>query len=268
MLDLIKKQRQFFVTTPISSNRLVELTEDFQDDEFDSWGAGTYKGVPSIFFYKDGEVYLRLQYMEGAFQGRDPRGGISILRPNSDSAVKAWKDWHVGPKKVNLRPEYNSIIRNNKNAMLRDKMYSNPNLNTEGYDVYDIKEDYYDIIDKLFSAGYENVLVLNCHATSNAPQLVLNMAANSTGSVIPQFYSGTDGDGGKITEYAGEFKGYLLNSKIWAVIKTPIKKAKTSFESSLEKVAKRFGVIRLAPVKSRDIHFTPQDSRRQNFEVV
>lgn len=71
----------YYLTSPESVNRKVELKYPMDDPEIQDWSIKTDKGRRILTIKGKGKVYASLVETNGVFRGKDIRGGFTVMRP-------------------------------------------------------------------------------------------------------------------------------------------------------------------------------------------
>lgn len=253
----------------MKADRPINFSDDFNDPEFQSWEIADFKGIPTLFL-RFGESILRLQYANRVFEGRDARGGFSIMRPPTN-AIKSLEDWRTAPRNVPLFQEKQmlTIAKTSDTAILGDYVH-------EGYDNYPVHGvELKDALNDLFKAGYSRVMVLNTKLANISaipllsnlePFLGLKTDGGEVGSV-QLMSSNTPGQADEIQKESGDWRGFMLKHDIWFKIQKNVLDSKGNFEYNMTQAFTRHNLVRLSTSLSRVTDWTPQDSRRKNFKV-
>lgn len=77
----------YYLTSPKSVNREIELVENMQDEEISEFERKTFRGQDQIVLKGGGTVYCTLtKGPNGVYRGRDIRGGFTSLTPKAPAA--------------------------------------------------------------------------------------------------------------------------------------------------------------------------------------
>jgi hypothetical protein len=274
MEDLLLKQRQFRISTPMAANRDIFFTEDFKDFEFDRWKveSDTVSGKKYLSLYKDNQRLCKLSYDKDSLAGFDARGGQTVIKPLSSNTSKFTEYFNRRRKVAALQPAQN-VVNTAKYEKKHDSavvaISGSDHLEGWDCDVYQIKSNLFETVDQLFSAGYKNVIVANCSTTPHFIPLAINLASyliDKVGAV--QLVSDDTGEGDELISETGPWKGFLINDITWGKIRGWMKDTKYNFYRNIDQAFKHKNLIRLSTAMSRDRRWTKSDSRRKNFKVL
>lgn len=270
MRDILLKYRNFTITTPREANREIAFTEDFSDPEFDSWEIALYKNVPTLHL-KSGSLVVKFQYERGVFEGRDPRGGFSIMRPPSN-AITDLTEWQKGPQRITPAMSGSPKLTINKNSETAI-MGGYQHEEFDSYNLFGVELK--DALDELFKAGYERVMVMNTGIANIGAIDLLGHLEPYLGEIVEKGEVGSvqivspnlEGDAGELSIETGDWRGFMIKRNIWHKIQKIVLDSRNNFEYNMTQAFHRHNLIRLSTTLSRVNNSTPQDSRRKNFKV-
>lgn len=258
MIDLLLEQGTFTISTPLGKREIV-FSRDFEDREFDGFEyTDIYLGLK-----KEGKVLCKLYYDVGALRGADIRGGTTEIYPISNMQSKFDDFFKVDrPRELLVKPE-KEVEVSSTFAVISVK-------NFEGYDCFKPGNDLFETYNNLFEKGYSFVLNINTNTTPHIIPLLANLAEkelkDGVGSV--QVVSGKIGAPNEISIETGDWRSYAIDSMTWAKIKSKMNNRKWNFHRNLTLQFREKKLQRYSTNLSRDLSWTPQDSRRKNFRKI
>ena len=252
MKELLTKY-QTTMTTPLYQNR--EMDFDGPDPEFSGWG---FEGTTLHFKIRDGGANLTLKWDGREFSGRDPRGGYSSLTIDSTKLEKFRESIRANGK-VQYKKEQ-SIEKNSDIAIISE-------YEQEFGDTYHAVSNQKQFVSELFSAGYEEVYVLDFVP----PKAYFQSASRTINLLNCHFLNAEGHQQSKSTieiHRTETLNNYVIPKSTWLRIKGKVMKNNKNFTTSCQQAAKELDLKIYAFSKSRMKNKIPNESTLKNFKLV
>jgi len=250
MKELLEKY-ETRITTPESNNRLIDFLAG--DEEFSAWG---FSGQNLYFNIRSGGK-LTLTWNGRNFEGKDPRGGYSILRVDQ-TKLERFREYLKSPTKLNnpIKKEIDKVC---------DFAVISQFEQSDG-DHYEPEQNLKEQVDKLFDAEYNRVYLLNFSPSKGYFQASHN-ACDKLNCHFVNAEGSNSSESPLDLSVCSKLGNYMIPISTWARIKAKVKKSKKNLTSACsdEISAKNLKIYGFS--KSRIKNMVPNDNNLKNFRL-
>lgn len=240
------------ITSPQSTNRMVNFKGG--DEEFSKWG---FSGQSVYFKIKDSGQELKLTWNGNNFEGRDPRGGFSILRVDQ-TKLREFRSLMKSP--TSLGNPVKKEIQKNKNFAVISK------FDQSDGDHYYPDQDLKKQVNKLFESEYDRVYLLDF----SPPKSYFSASNNACDTLNCHFVNASGiktSDSPLDMHQCLNLDNFMLPVSTWARIKGKVMKSKKNFNSACSDAVRSMDLKIYAFSKSRVKNSVPNDNKLKNFRI-